>query len=47
VHGAFGLVNSVADHHRRLGDDECAALLCAMTSRSLDAALEVMGQLEA
>jgi AcrR family transcriptional regulator len=47
VHGAFGLVNSVADHHRLLGDDECAALLCAMTCRSLDAALAVIGQLKA
>jgi AcrR family transcriptional regulator len=44
VHGAFGLLNSVADHHRRLGAEECAALLHAMTRRSLDGALELLGR---
>jgi AcrR family transcriptional regulator len=38
VHGAFGLLNSVADHRRRLADDECAALLFSMGARALEAA---------
>jgi AcrR family transcriptional regulator len=36
VHGAFGLLNSVADHRQRLDDEECAALLFAMAHRSLE-----------
>lgn len=36
VHGAFGLLNSVADHRQRLDDAECAALLFAMARRSLE-----------
>lgn len=35
VHGVFGLINSVADHHRRMDDDECGSLLAAMAARSL------------
>jgi len=37
VHGAFGLLNSVADHRRRLGDIACAAVLFDMAWRSLEA----------
>lgn len=39
VHGSFGLLNSVADHRRELGDDECAEVLGAMCRRALDAAV--------
>jgi AcrR family transcriptional regulator len=39
VHGAFGLLNSVADHHRRLDDASCAGVLEAMASRALRAAV--------
>jgi len=35
VHGAFGLLNSVADHRRRLPDDACATLLFDMARRAL------------
>jgi AcrR family transcriptional regulator len=38
VHGAFGLLNSVADHRHHLDDEACAALLFAMADRSLQAA---------
>ncbi|HEY8081471.1 MAG TPA: hypothetical protein VIE15_05215, partial [Acidimicrobiales bacterium] len=41
VHGAFGLINSVADHHRRLADPEVAEMLTAMTRRALDEAVVV------
>jgi AcrR family transcriptional regulator len=44
VHGAFGLLNSVADHHRRLGAEECAAILYEMTRCSLDAALALVSR---
>ena len=37
VHGAFGLLNSVADHRQRLGDEACAVLLEDMARRSLGA----------
>ena len=37
VHGAFGLLNSVADHRRTLGDERCAAVLFEMAWRSLEA----------
>ncbi len=43
VHGAFGLLNSVADHRRRLGDDECAALLFSMAEHALGAATAAQG----
>ena len=43
VHGAFGLLNSVADHRRRLADDECAALLFSMADRALEAATAAPG----
>jgi AcrR family transcriptional regulator len=36
AHGAFGLLNSVADHRQRLVDAECAALLFGMAERSLE-----------
>jgi AcrR family transcriptional regulator len=39
VHGVFGLLNSVADHRRRLPDAECAELLFAMARRAIDASL--------
>jgi AcrR family transcriptional regulator len=44
VHGAFGLLNSVADHHRRLGTEECAELLAAMTRSSLESAISFVGR---
>jgi AcrR family transcriptional regulator len=37
VHGAFGLVNSVADYHSELPVDELRALLVAMASAALHA----------
>jgi AcrR family transcriptional regulator len=43
VHGAFGLLNSVADHRRRLADDECAALLFSMADRALEEATAAPG----
>jgi AcrR family transcriptional regulator len=46
VHGAFGLLNSVADHHRHLSAGECAAMLHAMTTCSLDGALAAVRGVE-
>ena len=43
VHGAFGLLNSVADHRRRLPDAECAALLFDMARGSLAAVTSLGG----
>lgn len=40
VHAAFGLLNSVADHRRRLGDEACAALLFEMASHAVAAAID-------
>jgi len=40
VHATFGLINSVADHHRRLERAEGATLLEAMALGSLDAAVQ-------
>ncbi len=39
VHAAFGLLNSVADHRRRLGDEACAAMLDSMARAALVAVL--------
>jgi AcrR family transcriptional regulator len=44
VHGAFGLLNSIADHRQRLPDDACAALLFEMADRSLGAAIGAPGR---
>jgi AcrR family transcriptional regulator len=38
VHGCFGLLNSVADHHHRLGGGADAALLARMAVASLESA---------
>ena len=43
AHGAFGLLNSVADHHRRLDRDQYAELLHAMARGALDAAVAARG----
>jgi AcrR family transcriptional regulator len=39
VHGVFGLLNSVSDHHRRLSDELAAATLSSMARTSLDASI--------
>jgi AcrR family transcriptional regulator len=39
VHGVFGLLNSVADFHSRLGRDELASLLQSMAESVLERAL--------
>lgn len=39
VHGVFGLINSVSDHHRRLPDADRGALLGEMARRALEAAV--------
>ena len=40
VHGAFGLLNSVADHRRALGDEACASLLFEMADGALGTAIQ-------
>jgi AcrR family transcriptional regulator len=47
VHGVFGLLNSVADHHRRLGDEACAALLYEMARRSIEGLIRPKGPMGA
>lgn len=39
VHGAFGLINSVADHHRELDDAALAGLLASMALAALGVAV--------
>jgi hypothetical protein len=35
----FGLLNSVADHRRQLGDEACAALLYEMARTAIEGAI--------
>lgn len=39
VHAVFGLLNSVADHRRQLGDEACAALLYEMARTAIEGAI--------
>jgi AcrR family transcriptional regulator len=43
VHAVFGLLNSVADHHRQLDDESCATMLYAMATRAIEGAIRPKG----
>ena len=43
VHAVFGLLNSVADHHRQLDDEACAAKLYDMACMAFEGAIRPKG----
>ena len=43
VHAVFGLLNSVADHHRQLDDEACATKLHDMARMAIEGAIRGLG----